>query len=390
MNNKDGFKDYFELFKRELVFTFWRDRRRGILILLAASAYLLIFSLLYAPGIVKEIPTVVYDQSQSGLSRGFIQAIDDSDAFAVEAQALSEEELQQYIKTHREFVTFYIPGKFSERVKAGHHTEVLMNVDGTNIVILGTASTGAIDVVRGFSSQESIHHLEQVKNQLPYRAMQRIEPIQISYRMIGNSTLNYQVFFVLGLALAAFQQGIFLSVAASLLHETQGIAPVERYMNSFLRLFVKILPYALLSLLSFTLMVTISVSVLQIPFVAKSFWPLFLLMSSFSFVLCALTAVVASLVDSEISFTRISIIYTIPAFLLSGFTWPLEAMPMWVQNLSYLFPFTYVATTFRTYFLTGHVTMLTAHSVGMALVGTILFIVGAKLYNRRIEKQYKQ
>jgi len=39
--------------------------------------------------------------------------------------------------------------------------------------------------------------------------------------------------------------------------------------------------------------------------------------------------------------------------LLSGILWPLEAIPFWLQKISYAFPTTWVAEAFRSLMIRG-------------------------------------
>lgn len=74
-------KDYFCYIKHELADIFIHDAKRGILLMLASIAYMLIFSWLYLFGVVKEVPLMIVDQSNTALSRQLSQAFDDSDSF---------------------------------------------------------------------------------------------------------------------------------------------------------------------------------------------------------------------------------------------------------------------------------------------------------------------
>ena len=65
----------------EIHLIFFRDIRRGILLICAASAYLLLFSWLYTWGIVNHIPLLIVDQDQSSYSRNLSEKFATSDVF---------------------------------------------------------------------------------------------------------------------------------------------------------------------------------------------------------------------------------------------------------------------------------------------------------------------
>ena len=74
-------KKYLRLIKNELAHIFYHDLRRGVLLLGAAPAYLLLFAWLYSFGIVNQIPLLIVDQDNTYLSRELTRSFSDSDGF---------------------------------------------------------------------------------------------------------------------------------------------------------------------------------------------------------------------------------------------------------------------------------------------------------------------
>lgn len=370
------------IMKRELYFTYVKDRRRGILLILAATTYLLLFSLLYQHGSINEIPTIIYDQNQTALSRSLINEIDSSDKFHVSYYAESEEDMLYMMRSHRNWISFQIPSHFERDVKQGKGSPVLMTIDGANLVLTSTSSLSGIEIVKNFSNAQGQKVLENILNQLPFKAHTQIAPIDISYYILGNPTLNYLYFLVLGLSLAAFQQGVLLSVAASFLHKEQVPTQEEKSLPPLITVLVKIFPYWASSILSLSLLLLLSNVFLNIPFFGHSYWPLYLLIGSFATCLCGISATLAQIISSELTFTRISVIYTVPAFILTGFTWPLLGFTPWTRFLAWCSPLTYVANTFRDYYLLGKAPMIYTYSMYLFLIGVLFLGIASLLYSR--------
>lgn len=68
---------------REIKNAFYYDARRAIFLFGAAAAYLILFSILYFPGVVKEIPTVICNEENTAYSRNLIQLVDDDERLNV-------------------------------------------------------------------------------------------------------------------------------------------------------------------------------------------------------------------------------------------------------------------------------------------------------------------
>lgn len=382
-------KDYVNIFKRELLFTFFKDPRRAMLLIFASTIYLLLFGLLYEQGVINHIPTVVYDQSQTTMSRQLIRDIDNSQKFDVIYEAQSQEDMEYFLRTKHDVAAFMIPQSFAKDVTMGRSSQVLFIVDGSNLVMTSVSSIGALEVIKSFSDKEAIHLLERTANQVPQAAHQIINPVDVNFRLIGNPTMSYLIFFTLGLALVAFQQGVFLSTAASFLFKQQHIMPYEEKMNPILRVLVKILPYWLLSLLSISIVLLAAQHILAIYIRATSIWPLYLLIGSFSFCLIGVALFLIHFFRDEVTFTRVSVCYAVPAFILAGFTWPLSGMTQAMQWLAHISPLTYVANNFRSYYLNGYAPDLFLDCAILCAIGLIGLAFGIYFYDKRVKEHFK-
>lgn len=96
----------------------------------------------------------------------------------------------------------------------------------------------------------------------------------------------------------------------------------------------------------------------------------------------------AGLCKEELLFSRLSIFYTVPAFMLSGYTWPLEAMPLWVRNLAQCSPFTYLAAAVRQLCLSGSCHDLGQRAIVLLLLGIICLPGAAHLYQQRLHSAH--
>ena len=77
----------------------------------------------------------------------------------------------------------------------------------------------------------------------------------------------------------------------------------------------------------------------------------------------------ASCFQTEMQFVRAAIMYPVPAFIFSGYTWPAEAMGPAMQFIAQFFPLTWLSNTVRELFLTG----ISAHY--MQSLTVLLFFV---------------
>lgn len=305
-----------------------KDPRRLIFIFGASIAYLFLFGMLYQPNIVQRIPTIICDEDQSSFSRQLVQSFYDSDSFEIVGFARDQEEMLDSIHRKESLVAIQIPRDFSSA------PEILYLVNGSNIIVTNVTSSATLDI------------LESLENSL----------IHSRARVLYNPTQGYIGFFLIGLAMVAFQQGMIFSIGAASFDKTP-LAP-------------RIFFYWILSMISFALVILSIENFVGIDLRAP-IDRVFILGAIFSLTALSFGSFLASFFDREIDFIRASILYPVPAFILSGYTFPLESMPDSMQILARFFPLTYFSNDMRDLFLIGESPTFSHDVTILAIMGGI-------------------
>lgn len=375
--------NWWQIVKREIRQMFITDRRRAIFLFGASLAYLILFSLLYSTHTIKTIPLVIYDEDQTQFSRALIQAFDDSERFQIVGYVSTQEDMEQSLHEKEVYAAVHIPKKFAQDAKSGRSSTVLLLANGSNILITNTVTTAAQEILAAFAKDTGTRLTEINNGQMPAMAVNKTVPIEFRLRVLNNPTQSYLSFFVLGLSLAAFQQGIFLAVGASIQNEYQRPGELN-YNHSWRIIPIKLFPYWISATLAFFITIITAIQLFGIPGKA-SLLSLFLLSLTFSFSAVAFSAFLASICNNELTFTRISIAYTVPAFVLSGYTWPQEAMDIVGKTISYAFPLSYFSNTVRELMIAGYSPVLYRNSVILLLLGAMLTGMATICYIRRMK-----
>ena len=106
------------------------------------------------------------------------------------------------------------------------------------------------------------------------------------------------------------------------------------------------------AMISFALIILTAEGILRI-YDKAPYGPLFLLAGAFSFTAIALSMMAASLFRTELQFVRASIMYTVPAFIMAGASFPLESMSQAMVFLGRLFPMSWLTNSVRSLILSG-------------------------------------
>lgn len=370
------------IIKREIRQIFLKDPRLAVIIFGASLIYLVIFSLLYGTHVVNNVPLAIYDEDQSHISRALVQAFADSEKFHIVVQPNTEEEMQQLLKSHTVYAAVHIQRGFAKEIVSGRSSPVFFVTSGINLAITNTSTSAAAEIVGAFGHSISTKLAEKIGVK-PSMADSKTAPVRVSLRIHGNPTLSYLYFFAIGLSVAAFQQAVFLPVAASMIREYTRLDEL-RDKSALKVVGLKMLPYYLLDTISFFLTLLLAVKVFAIPCRAD-FVSILMLATAFIFCAMGLSALVSSLCDSEVTFSKLSLIYAVPAFTLSGYMWPFQSMDIFSQLLSYIIPLTYFADSLRDLLLSGYTPLLIRNVLILYSAGIVLISlsIGVFAYRRK-------
>lgn len=366
---------------RELMNAFVHDVRRAIFLFGAAVAYLILFGILYYPGVVKDIPTVICDESHTAYSRALTKQFTDADSLSVVCVVSDEEEARQMMKEKQAYTAIFIPQDFARQILTGQSSQVLVMMNGANIITTNISSTAASDVINAFNDRVAARQAALRTSGDEGMLGRRISPVHTSLRVLNNPTQSYMMFFVLGLVLAAMQQGVFLAIGAAVQGDFQD--NTLKHTSFWEVLAVKMGVYWVLCLLSLSLICFLAY-VLGIPNRASAM-SLFALSGTFSFTALSLGIMGASLFHTELQYVRASVMYTVPAFIFGGYTWPMEAMDPVTQTIASLFPMAWLSNAIRELFLSGHFARLEQNICVLFIMGMIFLVIGSVLYGRRMK-----
>ncbi|WP_337465546.1 ABC transporter permease [Megasphaera sp.] len=370
------------LIRRELANAFLHDARRAIFLFGAATAYLILFGILYYPGVVKEIPTVVCDEEHTAYSRLLIRQVDDDERLGLVRVVADEGEARDMLRQKEVYAAVIIPADFSHDILNGRSAKVLFMINGANIITTNIATTAGNDIVNTFNTRFAARQAALRTSGDEQMLKKRISPVETTLRVLNNPTQSYMMFFMVGLAMAAMQQGIFLAVGAAVqgdFKDTEGLKGAPKAAV----LVVKVAVYWLLSVLSFALVCVISYG-LGIPDRA-SVTALLTLASAFSFAAVSLGLFASSIFHNELQFVRASIMYTVPAFIFGGYTWPLEAMDPVTQVVAQAFPMAWMSNAVRELFLSGHLATLSHNLTALTVMGVIFLSLGSWIFLHKID-----
>ncbi|MDQ7043719.1 MAG: ABC transporter permease [Sulfurimonas sp.] len=146
----------------------------------------------------------------------------------------------------------------------------------------------------------------------------------------------------------------------------------------------KIFPYTIIAILDFYLILGVGWLFFDLPF-PDSQGALFLLAFIYVAVMISLGLLISLISQTQQQAMFMAIFIIVPSILLSGFIFPLEAIPEYIRPVSYLIPFTYFAEIIRG-LLIKHTLFGDLLYAYLALMGFVVTFIGLSivLFKKRI------
>lgn len=341
------------LISRELKFLL-SDWRLLSILLFVPFAYSILFGYVYQPKRVSAISTWVIDEDHSELSRTIRDGISRSDTFAITREDGSMAEFNLATQQSEAFVCFVIPRDFEADVKKGRTGRITTFIDGSNMLISNSAMRSAAEIGGTFSVAVQMKRLAMRGTPSEYTQISS-QPVETVTRVAYNPAFNYMDFLLPGLIATIIQQVTLMGVALAFAKESElGLfGQVLSITKSPLEVLIaKGFTYTLINLLTSALVFLIAIKGFGVS-IAGSL-PLFaLLLAIFIVALVAMGLFISAIARDQLFATQLLMLIAVPSFLISGFTWPQQAMIPAIRVISDALPLTHFVLAMRQIIVQG-------------------------------------
>ncbi|WP_195553684.1 ABC transporter permease [Bacteroides eggerthii] len=337
-----GIYDLFYIWKQEFRTTF-RDQGVLIFFVLVPLVYPLIYSFIYTNETIREVPTVVVDDSRSSLSRKYLRKVDASPETSIVAYCADMEEAKLMLKDRKAYGIIYIPAHFSDDIVQGKQTQVSIFCDMSGLLYYKALLTANTNVSLAMNAAIK---MERAGNTTARQDEITAYPIEYEDVAIFNPTNGFAAFLIPAVLILIIQQtlllGIGLSAGTAREHnQFKDLVPINRHYNGTLRIVMgKGLSYFMVySLVAVYILCVVprlfSLNQIAIPGVLTLFTLPYL-------TACIFFAMTASIAIRNRETCMLLFVFTsVPLLFLSGISWPGSAMPSFWKYFSYLFPSTF-------------------------------------------------
>jgi len=359
-----------------------RDPRTLIIVLVIPVMQL--FLLGYAAtNDVRNVPLAVFDQDKGPAARKLLDSYRAADYFDLAYYVDSEEELRRLIDRGAARAGIIIPPDYTRRLERDNSAQVAFVLDGSDPTVASTSLSAAQLIGQQHATRALTERLAHVGQPGASQSL-----VDIRTQVWYNPDLVSAHFMIPGVI------GMILYALTSMLTATAIVR--ERERGTIEQLIVtpirpwelvvgKILPYVLLAFLNTLEVLAIGAWWFKVPI--RSDLSLVLALSA----IFLLSSLGIGLLASTIANTQQEAMLTVwmtllPGLFLSGFFFPLEAMPKVLQWVSYIFPLRYYLAIIRSLLLKGvGVAALQDEIIALTLFGVGIMVLAALRFRKRLD-----
>ena len=331
----------------------------------------------------KHIPVYVFDMEGSQQSQDFLKRFQSSVYFNVVKAVDNYPALIKAIDGGRCQIGIVVPSDFSNKLSTGETVSIQALIDGSdsNSANLGMSYSQA--VVQAYSQQLQMQWLQrqgQAKIQLL---------VSVDARTWFNESLESMSTIVPGVvALVMAVVGTFLTSLTIAREWERGtmeqlistpVTPMEIMLG-------KLAPYMAIGLFDTCVCAAMGVWWFGVPF--RGHLSVFFLSSiMFLTVVLSMGYFFSVVAKTQLAASQISLLATfLPAFLLSGFMYPIDQMPVVIQVITHIVPARYYMSILRNVFLKGtSITLMWQDFLGLALFATLLAFTATRVFKKRLD-----
>ncbi len=317
----------FIVFVRKEFYHVFRDKKTLLLLFGMPIAQIILFGFALTNE-VKNSKIIVCDYANDRASHRIIEKLEVNKSFEIEKAILSHQEIEKSFRKGNIKLAIVFPNNFNND---------LIHLNSAQVQIIADASDpNTANTLTSYTSNIILDYQKELNGS-------QMAPMRINtqMRMIYNPELKGATNFVPGVMALVLLLVCVLMTSVSIVKEkelgTMEVLLVSPF-NPIMVIISKAVPYFFLSLINLTIILLLSISILDMPINGSL---LLLYMESSLLILTALSLglLISNITDSQQSAMLISLMgMLLPTMMFTGFMFPLENMPLPLQIISNIIP----------------------------------------------------
>lgn len=329
---------------------------------------------------IEHLNTVVLDADKSPQSRQLSAAYIASNYFTIIDYVDTEDEIRYQIDRGDARAGFIIPSGYGRDVVAGRQVDIAFFIDGSDPQVASTVFAASQSV----GQSQSIKVLQNRMGVTPDKLL----TIDVRPRVWYNPDMESSHFIIPGLMVLVLYLFTVLFTASSIVRERE-TGTIEQLIVTPIQpielIVAKVIPYIFIAFFDVLEVLGIGVFWFGVP-INGSISLLLELSALFLISSLGIGIFISSIAGTQQEALLMTVGTMLPTIFLSGFFFPLEAMPQWLQTISYVIPARYALEIMRGIILKGvGIEILLNQVTAIIIFGVVIMALAAMRFKPHLD-----
>ena len=332
---------------------------------------------------VRNVSLVVFDQDKSPAARELLDAYRAADYFRIDYDVNSEADLRRLIDNGAARVGLIIPPGYGQQLAAGRAAQVAFVIDGSDPTVAGTALASATLIGQAKSTRLTLERLARRGQTQAFQSA-----VEVRTQVWYNPDLVSAYYMVPALIGMILQFLTVILTATAIVRERER-GTIEQLIVTPIRSWElvagKLTPYVMIAFIDTLEILVVGVLLFGVPINGSV--PLLLLLAGLFLVTTLGLGLFISTISNTQQEAMLSAMFTmLPTIFLSGFFFPLAAMPPFLQWASYAVPLRYFLIIVRGIILKGvGAEALLTEIIALSIFAVVIMGSAALRFHKRLD-----
>lgn len=332
---------------------------------------------------VRNVPLAVFDQDHSAAGRRLLEAYRAADYFHLTHVVGSEAELRDLIDQGEAQAGLIIPPGYGKAVDGGKPAHVAFVLDGSDPTVASTALSAAVLIGQAHSTELLMERLNRLGQTGSFQ-----QPVEVHTQVWYNPDME-SAFFMIPALIGMILQVLTTMLTASAIVRERERGTIEQLIVTPVRpwelVVGKLVPYVLIAFFDTLEILVIGTLWFDVP-VRGSLGLLLALSGLFLVSSLGIGLLISTIARTQQEAMMLSWFTMLPSIFLSGFFFPLAAMPKVLQWISYVVPLRYYLVIVRSLVLKGiGLEAVLNEAAALAIFGLVIMTAAALRFRKRLD-----
>jgi ABC-2 type transport system permease protein len=358
-----------------------RDRRTLVTIISIPIIQLILYG--YLSNDVTHIPTAVFDESRTPESRALLNAFVNTTYLDLRYYTNGFDDIRRRLDGGDAKIGILIPPDYARRIRAGRTATVQVIVDASEPTSARTVLGLAAQLSKLLSTQLFIQEISR------QGAVEGAQPsVDIRARAWYNPTLQNVNFIVPGvIAIILMFVTTFQAVTVVVRERERGTIEqlVVTPITGLELMLGKVIPLVALGYVEITVTLFLASVWFHVP-IKGSLLLLYVLSLAFFFSTLGIGVLLSTVSRTFQQAAQLAQLILLPSILISGFIFPRESLPRWLQLIGGVIPLTYFVIVIRGILIKGiGIVYLWRQIIPLVGLGVLVFAVAINRFQKRVD-----